>query len=174
MSKPLSNKKNSINNDTFPLSATFVGCVLLLFSETTITEAHTSPLSWPSFLCSAPASSPGAHPPPRPCGGQRSKGQMCWDGGGSGGDGGVCIHTRTQVTQPHGVAELQPFTRLAPCWWTAPPIWKGSCPCRCVACARRTTAGWLEHNMTCEVFQGDPWKCTDMQQTLSHKLAKEG
>lgn len=39
----------------------------------TITAANTSPPSWPSFLCSAPASSPGARPPPRPCGGRGSK-----------------------------------------------------------------------------------------------------
>lgn len=42
----------------------------------------------------------------------------------------------------------------------------------CRAC--RTTAGWLEHNITCNVFLGDLWKCNDRQQTLLHKLTKEG
>lgn len=158
--------------------------LLLLFSETTITEAHTSPLSWPSFLCSAPASSPGARPPPRPCGGQRSKGQMCWGGGvwgwgfgmgWGGGVGCVCVHTRTQVTRPRGVAELQPFARLAPCWWTAPPIWKGSCACGCAlpVHAGRLRAGWNTARPA-KCFRGNLWKCNDMQQTLSRKLATEG
>lgn len=67
----------------------------------TITERHTSPLSWPSCLCSAPVSSPGAHPPPRPCGGQRSKGQMRWE----------------QVTHTHQTQSV-PLSRCRP--WRSP------------------------------------------------------
>lgn len=107
MSKPLSNNNNNINNDTFLLSATFVGCVL--FSEMTIIEAHTSPLSWPSFLCSAPASSPGARPPPRPCGGQRSKGQMC--------QGGSREEVHTHTGNRAGAARAEwPSSNLSPAW----------------------------------------------------------
>lgn len=170
MSKPLSNNNNNINNDTFLLSATFVGCVL--FSEMTIIEAHTSPLSWPSFLCSAPASSPGARPPPRPCGGQRSKSQMC-RGGGSREE----VHTHTQVTElvlPERSGRAPTFHLPGTLLVDGATNLEEILPMQVCCRACRTTAGWLEHNITCNVFLGDLWKCNDRQQTLLHKLTKEG
>lgn len=122
----------------------FIGyiCWLCLL---TITEGRTSPLSWPSCLCSAPASSPGARPPPRPCGRQKVKrSDVSGWGWGKG---------RTQVKQ------------LVPRWTPLHHLWSGrvpgaafwpftclrrpgrSHPCRCAAGqARRafstSTASW--------------------------------
>lgn len=152
----------------------------------TIIEEHTSPLSWPFCLCSAPASSPGARPPPRPCGGQRSKGQRRWKWKG----------TRRRTGKPG-----QPTAAVLPVEWPGArgramtPHPPGTLLEDCAAnldgipptqvcdgcgygCCTAMRAGWLQAgwNTTCPVmcflclrFLRDLWKCKDRQQTDTHQ-----
>lgn len=98
----------------------FIGYICWLsFSGVTITGGRTFPPSWPSCLCSAPASAPGARPPPRPCRGQRSKGQRVKRGRGGGGGGaeGTHMHTGNTVCATCRVAWCQgPSSGLSPAW----------------------------------------------------------
>lgn len=122
----------------------FIGyiCWLCLL---TITERRTSPLSWPSCLCSAPASSPGARPPPRPCGRQKVKRSDVsgwgWGKGQTGKTAGATVNAAAPPVEWPG-ARGHVLTFYLP----AVP-WKGSHPCRCAAGqARRafstSTASW--------------------------------
>lgn len=108
----------------------FIGyiCWLCLL---TITERRTSPLSWPSCLCSAPASSPGARPPPRPCGRQKVKRSDVsgwgWGKGQTGKTAGATVNAAAPPVEWPG-ARGHVLTFYLP----AVP-WKGSHPCRCAA-----------------------------------------